>query len=401
MKLSQRILRLNPSATLAVDAKAKKLKAQGIDVINLSAGEPDFDTPEHIRKAAKQALDEGFTRYLPAAGLPELREAVCLRLKLDYGFEYRPEEVLITCGAKQALYNLVQALLDPGEEVIILSPYWVSYPPMVELAGGVPVIVSSKPEKNFEPDPEEILSRITKRTRGIILNSPSNPTGCIYSREFLAAIAEIVRNKTLWVISDDIYDRLRFDGKPPENILSVAPDLRKQVFLINGVSKAYAMTGWRIGWAVGPEEVIRAAAKLQGQSTSNATSFAQKAAVIALTGPQECVEKMRQAFAERADFLYQALKKIPGVYPFRPQGTFYLFANFSKFYGCKTPSHKEIRDSVSLAEYLLEEAQVATVPGIAFGEDRFLRLSFAQSLNTLQKAVSRIEKALGKLSNAP
>ncbi len=400
MKLSERIRRLKPSATLAVDAKAKALRAQGVDVVNLSAGEPDFDTPEHIREAAKRALDEGFTRYLPAAGLPELREAVCFRLKEDYGLEYRPQEVLVTCGAKQALYNLAQALLDPGDEVLILSPYWVSYPPIVELAGGVPVIVPGQPEKNFEPDPGEIEARITARTRGIILNSPSNPTGCLYSREFLSAVAEIVQAYDLWVISDDIYDRLRFDGRGPENILSVAPDLRERVILVNGVSKAYAMTGWRIGWSVGPEEVIRAAAKLQGQSTSNATAFAQKAAVAALTGPQDCVKAMCRAFAERAAFFYQALSGIPGVKPVRPQGTFYLFADFSEFYGRRAPSGEEIQDSVSLAEYLLEEGRVATVPGVAFGDDRFLRLSFAQGLETLREAVSRLREALSRLEGA-
>ncbi|OAQ21732.1 pyridoxal phosphate-dependent aminotransferase [Thermosulfurimonas dismutans] len=398
MKLSERIRRLKPSATLAVDAKAKAMRAKGIDVINLSAGEPDFDTPEHIRKAAKEALDRGFTRYLPAVGLPELREAVCFRLKEDYGLDYRPEEVVITCGAKQAIYNLAQALLDLGDEVLILSPYWVSYPPIVELAGGVPVIVPSGPEANFEPDLSEVEARITERTRGIILNSPSNPTGCIYSRDFLSGVADIVKRHGLWVISDDIYDRLRFDGKPPENILSVAPDLRGQVILVNGVSKAYAMTGWRIGWAVGPEEIIKALAKLQGQSTSNATAFAQKAAVAALTGPQDCVAEMRRAFAERAEFLFRSLSEIGGLKPVRPQGTFYLFCDFSSYYGRKTPTGQTIKDSVSLAEYLLEEGRVATVPGVAFGDDRFLRLSFAQGLETLKEAVQRLKASLSRLT---
>lgn len=397
MKLSERIKRLKPSATLAVDAKAKAMRAKGIDVINLSAGEPDFDTPEHIRKAAKEALDCGFTRYLPAVGLPELREAVCFRLKEDYGLDYRPEEVVITCGAKQAIYNLAQALLDIGDEVLILSPYWVSYPPIVELAGGVPVIVPSGPEANFEPDLSEIEARITERTRGIILNSPSNPTGCIYSRDFLSGVADIVKRHGLWVISDDIYDRLRFDGKPPENILSVAPDLRGQVILVNGVSKAYAMTGWRIGWAVGPEEIIKALAKLQGQSTSNATAFAQKAAVAALTGPQDCVAEMRRAFAERAEFLFRSISEIAGLKPVRPQGTFYLFCDFSAYYGRKTREGQVIKDSVSLAEYLLEEGRVATVPGVAFGDDRFLRLSFAQGLETLKEAVERLKTSLSVL----
>ncbi len=397
MKLSQRIQRLKPSATLAVDAKAKALRAQGVDVINLSAGEPDFDTPSHIKEAACQALEEGYTRYLPAIGLPELREAVCARLKEDYGFTYRPEEVVITCGAKQAIYNLAQALLDPGDEVLILAPYWVSYPPIVELAGGVPVIVPSRADKDFEPEIAEIRARLSEKTRGLILNSPSNPTGCIYSRTFLEALAELVRTHGLWVISDDIYDRLRFDGQPPENILSVAPDLREQVIMVNGVSKTYAMTGWRIGWAVGPEGIIKALAKLQGQSTSNATAFAQKAAVAALTGPQDCVEAMRQAFAERAALLYEGLSRIEGVKPVRPQGTFYLFADFSAYFGRVSPQGQKIENSVSLAEYLLEEARVATVPGVAFGDDRFLRISFAQSPERLQEALERLESALSRL----
>ena len=398
MRLSQRIQRLKPSATLAVDAKAKAMRAQGLDVINLSAGEPDFDTPDHIKEAAWRALKEGFTRYLPAAGLPELREAVCQRLKEDYGFDYAPEEVVITCGAKQAIYNLAQALLNPGDEVLILSPYWVSYPPIVELAGGIPVIVPSSAERHFEPELEALEARLSEKTVGLILNSPSNPTGCIYSRKFLSELAEVVKKRGLWVISDDIYDRLRFDGQPPENLLSVAPELRDQVILVNGVSKTYAMTGWRIGWAVGPTEVIKALSKLQGQSTSNATAFAQKAAVEALTGPQECVREMRQAFAERASYFYQALNQIPGLQPVRPQGTFYIFVDFSAYYGRRTPEGKEIKDSVGLAEFLLEEGKVATVPGVAFGEDRFLRLSFAQGLESLKEAVSRIQTTLARLS---
>ncbi len=391
MKLSERVRGLKPSATLAVNAKAKEMKAKGIDVINLSAGEPDFDTPEHIKEAAVKALKEGYTRYLPAAGLPELKEAVCYRLKEDYGFDYEPQEVVICCGAKHAIYNLVQALFDPGDEVLVLSPYWVSYPPIVELAGARPVVVPAKAEKNFEPEVDELKQRISQNTRGIILNSPSNPTGCVFSEEFLKEVARLVKEHELWVISDDIYDKLRFDGKGPQNILSVAPELRDRVIMVNGVSKTYAMTGWRIGWAVGPKEVITAVAKLQGQSTSNATSFAQKASVAALLGPQEFVENMKKTFAERASFLYEALAELEGVKPVRPQGTFYLFADFSSYYGSK------VKNSVEMAEYLLDEARVATVPGVAFGEDGFLRVSFTQDVSVLGEAVARIKKALEAL----
>ncbi|WP_038056993.1 pyridoxal phosphate-dependent aminotransferase [Thermodesulfobacterium hydrogeniphilum] len=396
LKLSQRAKTLKPSATLAVDAKAKALKAKGIDVINLSAGEPDFDTPNYIKEACKKALDKGFTKYIATPGLLSLREAICQRLKIDYGFEYKPEEVLVTTGAKQAIFNLLLALVDTGDEVLILSPYWVSYPAMVELAGGIPKIIPSSMENNFEPSISEIEKIITSKTVGIILNSPSNPTGLIYSNKFLKDIASLVKKYNLWVLSDDIYDKLRFDFKSPENILSVAPELKDKVFIVNGVSKTYAMTGWRIGWLVGSKDIIKICANIQGQSTSHATAFAQKGAEIALTSSQEEVEKMCQIFAKRAKFLTSLLKEIPGIEFIPPQGAFYLFAKVF-YYGKKTPEGKEIKNSVDFAEYLLDFAKVAVVPGVAFGDDNFIRISFANSEENLEKACLRIRKALGRL----
>ncbi len=399
-KLAHRVKNLKPSATLAINAKAKALRSKGVDIVNLSAGEPDFDTPGHIKEAAIKAIEQGFTRYTPVPGIPELREAVCTKIKEDYGLEYSIDEVVITCGAKQALFNLAQALFEPGDEVILLAPYWVSYPPIVELAGAKPVIVGGDQERNFEPDLKLLEDALSPRTQGLILNSPSNPTGLVYSTEFLQGLAQMARQRDLVIISDDIYDHLRFDGKGPENILSVAPDLRNQVIIVNGVSKTYAMTGWRIGWAVGPREIIAAVSRIQGQSTSNANSIAQKAALAALCGPQDCVAEMRKHFKRRAQLLYQELSQIPGLQLTVPQGTFYTFVNFAAYYGYFTPSGTKIKDSLSLCDYLLEEARVATVPGIAFGDDNCLRLSFANADEEILKGVARIKEALTRLKPA-
>ncbi len=398
VKISERAKILQPSATLAVDAKAKALQEQGIKVFNLSAGEPDFDTPEHIKEACIKALKEGFTKYTPSQGILSLRKAICEKIKEDYGLEYTPEEVIVTTGAKQAIFNLLLALLDEGDEVLILSPYWVSYPEMVSLAGGKAIIIPSSFERRFEPELSILERKITSKTVGIILNSPSNPTGLIYSQEFLLGLAEIVEKHNLWVISDDIYDKLRFDLKKPENLLSFRKDLKDRVFLVNGVSKTYAMTGWRIGWALGPREVISACVKIQGQSTSHATSFAQKGAEEALKTPEEEIQKMVKTFAKRAEVLCEALKEIPGVEFIPPQGAFYLFARVSSYYGKKTSKGKIINNSVDLAEYLLDEARVAVVPGIAFGEDEFIRISYATSEENLQLACKRIKEALLNLS---
>jgi len=398
IKLSERVKALKPSATLAVDAKAKALKEKGIDVINLSAGEPDFDTPQPIKEACFEALKEGFTKYTPSQGILSLRKAICEKIKEDYGFEYSPEEVIVTSGAKQAIFNLLLSLLDPGDEVLILSPYWVSYPEMIAFAGGVPKIVKSSFEKRFEPELSEIEAALSLRTVGIILNSPSNPTGLIYSTQFLKGLAELVKRYDLWVISDDIYDKLRFDFARPENILSVDPSLKERVFLVNGVSKTYAMTGWRIGWALGPKEVISACVKVQGQSTSHPTSFAQKGAEAALKLPENEVRRMVEAFAKRARTLCHTLKEVPGIEFIPPQGAFYLFARVSNYFGKKTKEGRLIQNSLDFAEYLLDEARVAVVPGIAFGENEFIRISYATSEENLIKAIERVKIALAKLS---
>ncbi|MFN4132396.1 MAG: pyridoxal phosphate-dependent aminotransferase [Caldimicrobium sp.] len=397
VKLSERVKALKPSATLAVDAKAKALKAQGINVINLSAGEPDFDTPLFIKEACIKALQEGFTKYTATPGLLSLREAICEKIKKDYGFEYRPDEVIVCTGAKQAIFNLLLALVDKGDEVLVLSPYWVSYPEMIACAEGTAKIIPSKFERKFEPELELIEENITSNTIGIILNSPSNPTGLIYSREFLKGLTTLIQKYNLWVISDDIYDKLRFDLKKPENILSIAPELRDKVFIVNGVSKTYAMTGWRIGWALGPKEVISACAKIQSQSTSHATTFAQKAAEAALNMPEEEIQKMTQIFAKRANLLCNYLREIPGLEFIPPQGAFYLFAKVSTYYGKKSSKGKIISSSIDFAEYLLEEARVAVVPGAAFGEDNFIRISYATAEENLIEACNRIKKALSML----
>ncbi|MDM7202787.1 MAG: pyridoxal phosphate-dependent aminotransferase [Thermodesulfobacteriaceae bacterium] len=398
LKLSSRVKALKPSATLAVDAKAKALLAKGIDIINLSAGEPDFDTPSYIKEACIKALKEGYTKYIPTQGLLSLREAICKKIKEDYGVDYTPNEVIVTTGAKQAIFNLLLALVDNNDEVLVLSPYWVSYPEMITCAGGIPKIIPTEFEKNFEPSIETIEKNITSQTKGIILNSPSNPTGLIYSTDFLKGLVPLIKKHNLWVISDDIYDKLRFNSNKCENILSIDSSLRDRVFIVNGVSKTYAMTGWRIGWALGPKEIIEACAKIQGQSTSHATSFAQKGAEAALQMPEEEILKMVNTFAERAKLLCELLREIPGIKFIPPQGAFYLFAKVSHYYGKKDDQGRIIKNSVDFANYLLEESRVALVPGVAFGEEEFVRISFATSQENLQEACNRIKTALTKLT---
>ncbi len=395
--LAQRVINLKPSPTLAVDAKAKALKAQGADIINLSAGEPDFDTPQHIKDAAIKAIQDGFTKYTPVAGIVELREAITNKLKRDYGIEYALDEVVVSTGGKQGLYNCFQAIIDPGHEVIIPVPYWVSYPAMVELAGGSPVFLSSKPDKNFDLDLDKLASLINEKTRAIIINSPSNPTGAVYSEGTLKSLAEMALDKGFYIITDDIYDEIRFDGKGPENPVSVLPEARNHVIVANGVSKTYSMTGWRIGYLAGPKQVIKAATKIQSQSTSNPNSIAQKAAQEALSGPQNCVKEMVSAFKERRDFIVERLNAIQGIKCNVPQGAFYVFPDVSSYFGKSTEGF-EIKGSLELADYLLEKAKVACVPGIAFGDDRFIRLSYATDKAQIEEGLNRLEEALGKLS---
>lgn len=394
--LAQRVRSLKPSPTLAIDAKAKALKAQGVDIVNLSAGEPDFDTPAHVKEAAIKAIRDGFTKYTAVNGILELRQAIAERFKNDYGLTYDLDQILVSAGGKQALYNVTQAILDSGDEVIIPVPYWVSYPPIVELAGGVPRLLPSDPSTGFALDHQALRSIVGPRTKALILNSPSNPTGATYSREDLQAVAGLAKERGFLVISDDIYDAIRFDGRGPENIASVAPEISDQVIIVNGVSKTYAMTGWRVGYLAGPTPIVRAATKIQSQSTSNANSIAQKASLAALTGSQDCVEEMVEAFRERREYVTRRLRAMPEVSCVAPQGAFYVFPNLSAYYGAQA-GRREVNDSLGLTDYLLEEARIATVPGIAFGDDKFLRLSFVTDMATLGEGMDRLEKALSRL----
>jgi aspartate aminotransferase len=396
MKLAKRIGQIKPSLTLAVDAKAKAMKKSGLDIVSFGVGEPDFDTPDHIKEAAIRAIKEGFTKYTPVSGIDELKEAVAFRFKEDLGLDYNPNEVVITCGGKHALYNIAQALWGEGDEVIVPAPYWVSYPPMVLLAGANPIIVPSKEENGFKLTPEELRSAITPRTRAIILNSPSNPTGSVYSKNELEALGKVILEKDLIVISDDIYDKILFDHLTFSNLAMINPQFKEKTIVVNGASKTYAMTGWRIGYLAGPISIIKAIDTVQSHSTSNPTSIAQKATVAALTGPQVFVKQMVAVFDRRRIYIAELLMALPGVKSTLPQGAFYIFPNFSYYYGRKA-GDRILKNSLDLADYILEKALTALVPGAAFGEDGCLRFSYATSLEQIEKGMNRLEKALGEL----
>ncbi|MEW6487422.1 MAG: pyridoxal phosphate-dependent aminotransferase [Thermodesulfobacteriota bacterium] len=396
MKLSRRAEQIQPSATLAIDAKAKQMRAEGIDVLGFGAGEPDFPTPAHIVDAAIAALRAGDTRYTPVGGTVELKSAICRSLERDYGLTYGAGEVTASCGAKHTLFNLFLALLDEGDEVVVPSPFWVSYPEQIQVAGATAVLVPTREDEGFRLRPEALESALTPRTRAVVLNSPSNPTGAMYGRDHLAALAEVLRPRDVLVVSDDIYQKLVYGGERFVGLLEVAPDLRDRMVIVNGVSKSYAMTGWRIGYAAGPAALISAMEKLQSQATSNPTSFAQKAAAVALTGPQGCVDEMVAAFSQRRDFLVKGLNGLPGVRCPLPQGAFYAFPNVSGLYGSRF-ADAEIRTSFDLARFLLDEARVAVVPGAPFGSDDHVRFSYATSLEVLGEGLSRLEAAIARL----
>jgi aspartate aminotransferase len=396
MEVAARIRQIPPSATLALNAKANQLKAQGVDIVNFGVGEPDFDTPENIREAGIRAIKEGFTRYTPVGGIPELKEAVAAKFAADYGLSYKPAEILVSCGGKHSLYNLFMVLFDPGDEVIVPAPYWVSYVPMAMLAEAKPVLPPTREANGFKLTAAELRQCLTPRTKALVLNSPSNPTGSVYSREELAALGEVVLEQGLYVISDDIYDKILFDGAKFANLAMLSPELKAQTFVLNGVSKAYAMTGWRIGYMAGPEAVVSAATNLQSQSTSNPSSIAQKAAVEALKGPQDSLAAMVAEFAWRRDDIYRRVQEIPGATTPKPGGAFYLFPNLSAYYGGLKPAPGQSH-SQALAAYLLEEARVAAVPGAEFGEDKCLRFSYATSRERIATGLSRIKEALEKL----
>ena len=389
MKLSQRVARIKPSPTLAVTARANALRAEGRDIIGLGAGEPDFDTPEHIKQAAVDAIARGMTKYTPVDGTASLKQAIIDKFRRDNGLSYQPEQILVSCGGKQSFYNLCQALLDEGDEVIIPAPYWVSYPDMVLLADGQPVIIDTGPEQGFRITPEQLEAAITPRTRLLVLNSPSNPTGQTYSRAELAALAEVLlRHPEVLVASDDMYEHILWAEEPFANILMVCPELEARTIVLNGVSKAYSMTGWRIGYAGGPAPLIQAMKKIQSQSTSNPTSISQAAAEAALNGDQACVADMREQFRLRHDRVHAALNAIDGIDCLPSSGTFYLFPDFRGFIA----RVDGVEDDVVLAEYFIEKAGVALVPGSAFGRPGFMRLSFATSQADLDAALERIRK---------
>ncbi|MBQ9646320.1 MAG: pyridoxal phosphate-dependent aminotransferase [Prevotella sp.] len=394
-QLSNRLQRLAPSATLAMSQKSSEMKAQGIDVINMSVGEPDFNTPDRIKEAAKKAVDDNYSRYSPVPGYPELRKAVVAKLKKENNLDYEMSEILVSNGAKQCVCNAVMALVNPGEEVIIPTPYWVSYPQMALLAGGTPVYVEATFEQNFKMTPEQLEAAITPKTRLIILCSPSNPTGSVYNKEELRALADVIlKHDDLFVIADEIYEHINYVGH--HESIAQFPGMKERAIIINGVSKAYAMTGWRIGYMAAPEWIVKGCNKLQGQYTSGACSVSQKAAEFAYTDSQECVEQMRQAFERRRDLIVELAKQIPGLEVNVPEGAFYLFPKCSSFYG-KKAADRVISNSTDLAMYLLEDAHVATVGGDAFGDPDCFRMSYATSDDNIREALRRIAASLAKL----
>jgi aspartate aminotransferase len=395
--LAERVKKIKPSPTLAMDAKAKALKAQGLDIVNFGVGEPDFDTPEHVKEAAIKAIKDGFTKYTPVGGIDELKDAIIEKFKKDNDLEYTKEEIIVSCGAKHSLYNIAQALYGPGDEVIIPSPYWVSYPDQVLLNDANPVFVKTYEEDSFMLRPDVLESKITKKTKAIILNSPSNPTGLTYDKKTLEAIAEIALKHNVWIISDEIYEKLVYDGTEFISIASLDKEIKDRTIVVNGLSKSHAMTGWRIGYAAGPKDIIKAMTNIQSQSTSNPTSIAQKAAVAALTGPQDFISVMHAEFDKRRKFLVEGLNSIEGVRCLNPTGAFYAFPNVSRLYG-KKAGQRQINSSLDMAMYLLEDANVALVHGEAFGDDNYIRISYATSMENIKKGLERIREALSRLA---
>ncbi|NJM65348.1 MAG: pyridoxal phosphate-dependent aminotransferase [Acaryochloris sp. RU_4_1] len=380
MKLAARITQVSASLTLAISAKAKAMRTEGIDVLSFSAGEPDFDTPDPIKAAAKQALDQGKTKYGPAAGEPKLRAAIARKLQQENRLNFQAENVLVTNGGKQSLYNLMQVLLDPGDQVLIPAPYWLSYPEMVKLAGGIPVILPTEAKTDFKITPEQLQQAITPQTRLLVLNSPSNPTGMVYTPAEIAALAAVIVDHQIWVVSDEIYEKILYDGAAQLSIGAVSPAAFERTIISNGFAKAYSMTGWRIGYLAGPLELIQAVDCLQSHSTSNVCTFAQYGAIAALEGSQDCVETMRQAFAERRQLMFNLLTAIPGVNCPQPLGAFYMFPDIR----CTGLG------SLEFCEKLLDQYQVAVIPGLAFGADECIRLSYATNQTTIAQGMERL-----------
>jgi aspartate aminotransferase len=393
LSLAKRVSALTPSTTLAITAKAKEMKAQGIDVIGLGAGEPDFNTPQHIIQAAYDSLVEGHTKYTPSGGTAQLKDAVINKFKQDQNLTYNPSEIIVTSGAKHALYTLFQVLLDEGDEVIIPTPYWVSYPEQVKLAGGNPVIVEGKQENSYKITPEQLSDSITERTKAVIINSPSNPTGMIYSSDELKALGQVCLENNVLIVSDEIYEKLVYDGNSHTSIAELSEELKKQTIIINGVSKSHSMTGWRIGYAAGNETIIKAMTNLASHSTSNPTTTSQYGAVAAYMGDQQPVEDMRKSFQERLNIVFEKLNNIPGFDCIRPQGAFYLFPNVKE--AARLTGYENVDIFV---QALLEEAKVAVIPGSGFGSEDNIRLSYATSLDSMEQAIARIHEFVVKKS---
>ncbi|ADL13381.1 pyridoxal phosphate-dependent aminotransferase [Acetohalobium arabaticum] len=393
MYLTSKVQKIEESPTLAISSKATQMKNQGLDIVGLGAGEPDFETPDHIKEAAIEAIEAGFTNYTTTSGILELKEAICDKLKRENGLEYSPEEIIVSSGAKHSLYNTLQAICGGGDEIIVPTPYWVSYPQQIKLAGGEAAIVETEEENGFKLKPEDLRAGITDKTRGVILNSPSNPTGAVYTEDELTEIAEIAVENGIYIIADEIYEKIYYDEKPV-SIASLGKEVRDLTILINGVSKAYSMTGWRIGYAAADSRIVSAMSKLQSHSTSNPNSIAQKASIAALEGSQDPVDKMVAAFEERRNYIVNRINRINGLSAQNPKGAFYLFVNGTELIG-STVADEEITDDYKLADVLLTETRVAVVPGSAFGAPGYLRLSYAASLSELTKALDRIEDLLG------
>lgn len=387
MKLSKRALAIKPSLTLSITAKAKEMKKQGLDVVSFGAGEPDFDTMLPIKEAAKRAIDEGFTKYTTTSGITELKEAICAKFRRDNWLDYEPKNIIVSTGAKQSLFNTIMVLIDPDDEVIIPVPYWVSYEEMVKLAGGKNIFLKTS---NFKINPQDLERAITTKTKMLIINSPCNPTGVVYEEKELKQIAAICLKHNIYILSDEIYEKLIY-GKKHISIASVNEKIKKLVIVVNGVSKTYAMTGWRLGYAAGDEEIIKASTRLQDHTTSNPSSISQKAALAALNGSEDHIEKMVYEYKKRRDFMIERLSRIDGIVAPRPDGAFYVFANISKYFG------KDVMGSMDFCKKLLEEAYVAVIPGAAFGDDRFVRLSFATGMEHIKRGLDRLGKFVEKI----
>ena len=390
ISLSQRAKGISASPTLAISAKVKELKKRGIDVVGFGAGEPDFDTPDYIKQAAIDSINKGFTKYTPASGIDELKEAIVEKFQKDNDLIYDKTQIIVGCGAKHVLYNIFQAICNQGDEVVILSPYWVSYPEMIKLSGAVPVVVETRQANGFKPQPEAVRNAITSKTKGLIINSPNNPTGAVYPEDILRKIASIVVEKDIIIISDEVYEKMLYGGDKHISIASFSEEIKKRTIVVNALSKTYAMTGWRIGYAAGPMEIISVMGKIQSHSTSNPTSISQMAALNAIIGKQDASRKMMKEFARRRDYVVERCKKLNSISFFAPQGAFYVFINISSTFGKKS----DINSSLDFAESLLNEAHVAVVPGSAFGADRYIRVTFAASLKEIAKGFDRIEKFL-------